>query len=209
MSSSSGGIEAFPFYLQAKRLNACWGDDPEIQAICELYGRPAEIWTYDTVRGAQKLRYIIDKYVDIYTYIYVYVYAYIQSYAYIYIYMNIRLSVLIFIQMCMYIYLHIRTFHEVARRNSRQVPLRLSYYGGGHYDSIIDEKHKDQLLQSAPGDAETLAVSLVAERVAFGAGIFIHIHKYVYTDIYIYMYIHKYIYTYIYIYICIYIYVYI
>ena len=26
-----GGMEAFPFYLQAKRLNACWGDDPEIQ----------------------------------------------------------------------------------------------------------------------------------------------------------------------------------
>jgi OTU domain-containing protein 5 len=39
-----GGMEAFPFYLRAKRLNACWGDDPEIQAICELYGRPAEIW---------------------------------------------------------------------------------------------------------------------------------------------------------------------
>ena len=26
-----GGMEAFPFYLRAKRLNACWGDDPEIQ----------------------------------------------------------------------------------------------------------------------------------------------------------------------------------
>lgn len=28
-----GGMEAFPFYLRAKRLNACWGDDPEIQVI--------------------------------------------------------------------------------------------------------------------------------------------------------------------------------
>ena len=26
-----GGMAAFPFYLRAKRLNACWGDDPEIQ----------------------------------------------------------------------------------------------------------------------------------------------------------------------------------
>ena len=26
-----GGMEAFPFYLRAKRMNACWGDDPEIQ----------------------------------------------------------------------------------------------------------------------------------------------------------------------------------
>ena len=39
-----GGMAAFPFYVQAKRLNACWGDDPEIQALCELYNRPAEIW---------------------------------------------------------------------------------------------------------------------------------------------------------------------
>jgi OTU-like cysteine protease len=28
-----GGMEAFPFYLRAKRLNACWGDDPEIQVF--------------------------------------------------------------------------------------------------------------------------------------------------------------------------------
>lgn len=32
-----GGMEAFPFYLRAKRLNACWGDDPEIQVgLCAL-----------------------------------------------------------------------------------------------------------------------------------------------------------------------------
>jgi hypothetical protein len=29
-------MEAFPFYLRAKRLNACWGDDPEIQVFFSL-----------------------------------------------------------------------------------------------------------------------------------------------------------------------------
>jgi OTU domain-containing protein 5 len=43
-------------YLSFKRLDGCWGDDPEIQAICELYDRPAEIWAYDSNLGAKKLR---------------------------------------------------------------------------------------------------------------------------------------------------------
>lgn len=47
--------------------------------------------------------------------------------------------------------------------------MRLSYYGGGHYDSIIDAKHNDQLLQSAPGEAETLALTRVTERVALAS----------------------------------------
>lgn len=79
-----------------------------------MYNRPAEIWAYDTQRGARKLR----------------------------------------------------TFHEATGRQSAQLPLRLSYYGGGHYDSIVDSKHCDQLLLSAPGVAETLALNRVTERVA-------------------------------------------
>ena len=94
-------MEAFPHYLRAKRMSACWGDDPEIQAICELYNRPAEIWAYDPQRGARKLR----------------------------------------------------TFHEAAGRVSSVVPLKLSYYGGGHYDSVVDEKHSDYVLRSAPGNS--------------------------------------------------------
>lgn len=46
----------FPLYLAAKRKAGCWGDDPEIQAICELYNRPAEIWAFDPKSGARKLR---------------------------------------------------------------------------------------------------------------------------------------------------------
>ena len=87
------------------------------QSICELYNRPAEIWAYDTQRGARKLR----------------------------------------------------TFHEATGRMSTQPPLRLSYYGGGHYDSIIDAKHSDQLLLSVPGEAETLALTRVTERVALAS----------------------------------------
>jgi hypothetical protein len=28
-----GGRESFPYYLQAKRCDACWGDDPEIEVL--------------------------------------------------------------------------------------------------------------------------------------------------------------------------------
>jgi hypothetical protein len=51
-----GGKEMFSLYLEAKRRSGCWGDDPEIEALCELYDRPAEIWAYDPSRGATKLR---------------------------------------------------------------------------------------------------------------------------------------------------------
>lgn len=38
---------AFRRYVAIKRQNAVWGDDPEVQALCEIYDRPAEIWSYD------------------------------------------------------------------------------------------------------------------------------------------------------------------
>lgn len=40
-------MAAFLRYLEVKRQNAVWGDDPEVQALCEIYDRPAEIWAYD------------------------------------------------------------------------------------------------------------------------------------------------------------------
>lgn len=42
-----GDMAAFLRYLDIKRRNAVWGDDPEVQALCEIYDRPAEIWAYD------------------------------------------------------------------------------------------------------------------------------------------------------------------
>lgn len=48
-------MAAFLRYLDVKRQNAVWGDDPEVQALCEIYDRPAEIWAYDPqVRAAVK-----------------------------------------------------------------------------------------------------------------------------------------------------------
>jgi len=41
-------MAAFLRYLDVKRQNAVWGDDPEVQALCEIYDRPAEIWAYDS-----------------------------------------------------------------------------------------------------------------------------------------------------------------
>lgn len=40
-------MAAFLSYLGIKRRNAVWGDDPEVQALSEIYDRPAEIWAYD------------------------------------------------------------------------------------------------------------------------------------------------------------------
>lgn len=50
-------MAVFLRYLDVKRQNAVWGDDPEVQALCEIYDRPAEIWAYDsqvTKRTQQK-----------------------------------------------------------------------------------------------------------------------------------------------------------
>lgn len=44
-------MAAFLIYVNEKRRNAVWGDDPEVQALCEIYDRPAEIWAYDPQVG--------------------------------------------------------------------------------------------------------------------------------------------------------------
>ena len=103
-----GDTEGFSRYLDEMRASGTWGDDPEIQvtrvppcvrvcaracagriiashvqAMCELYDRPAEIFVFDAALGARRLR----------------------------------------------------TFH--AARSASRPPIRLSYYGGGHYDSVV------------------------------------------------------------------------
>lgn len=114
-----GGMEYFHCYLRAKRMSTCWGDDPEIQAMCELYNRPADIWAYDSNNGARKLR----------------------------------------------------TFHEAisngssnsSNSNIRPV-IRLSYYGGGHYDSVIDSQDNSRnILQSEPGELENEVITNLIE----------------------------------------------
>ena len=108
-----GGLSGFSLYLAAKRMNSCWGDDPEIQALSEIYARPIEIWAYDSAAGARKLR----------------------------------------------------TFHETSVFKSRPA-MRLSYYGGGHYDSIVSADSEASLLQTAPGVAEDLRLLMQSSQRA-------------------------------------------
>ena len=106
-----GGIERFHDYITMKRELACWGDDPEIQAICEIYGRRAEIWAFDPVRGARRLR----------------------------------------------------TYHELPQEDRGEriedLPaIILSFYGGGHYDSIVGSSFERCLLRTRPGVVENEAI---------------------------------------------------
>jgi len=101
-----GDMNDFYRYIELKRKNGVWGDDPEVQAMCEMYDRPAEIWAYDPTLGARKLR----------------------------------------------------TFHEALSDQQQSQPMRLSYYGGGHYDSIYGADHDRFVITHAPGKVEEEAI---------------------------------------------------
>jgi hypothetical protein len=118
-----GGMEEFYEYVQAKRQNGVWGDDPELQALCELYNCTAEVWAYDHREGAKRLR----------------------------------------------------TLHESREGACQQMSaMRLSYYGGGHYDSIIPWGGFWSGLMppsESPGTLEDLAISSSLRRQADAAQI--------------------------------------
>ncbi|TDH65899.1 hypothetical protein CCR75_002046 [Bremia lactucae] len=94
-----GDMTAFMRYLRIKRRDGVWGDDPELQALCELYDRPAEVFAYDFQHGFRKLR----------------------------------------------------CFHENSSLARSRPPIRLSYYGGGHYDSLVGPDHRENLINETPG----------------------------------------------------------
>ncbi len=186
-----GGKETFHLYLQAKRLDGCWGDDPEIEAICELYNRPAEIWAYDAVQGARKLRTFHET-------------AQYQSLSNTNSSNNVvapsssRTNVNGSNQPENRQQRGRRNRHPAnqspssspnnSSRNNQHDPtndeendenqfdpaddeldhlppyarmpiMRLSYYGGGHYDSIVDRYHAYHVLQTAPGVLEDTNIS--------------------------------------------------
>ena len=113
-------MDDFLAYVAAKRQNAVWGDDPEVQALCELYDRPAEIWAYEAQHGARKLR----------------------------------------------------TFHENCGESRQRPPMRLSYYGGGHYDSVVSLAEP---VPSAPrpvaGELEDAAIKRAELRKRMAGGV--------------------------------------
>ena len=105
-----GDMDDFHAYIEEKRQDRVWGDDPEIQALCEIYDRAAEIYAYDPVLGAKRLR----------------------------------------------------TFH--SGRSVTRPPVKLSYYGGGHYDSITGPSWEPALLRLTPGEAERRFLARVEAR---------------------------------------------
>lgn len=118
-----GGLESFHNYLAMKRQLSCWGDDPEIQAMCEIYGRRAEIWSFDPAEGARRLR----------------------------------------------------TYHDAEGRSGSGVSVSaftsamiLSFYGGGHYDSILGPSFFSAILSTQPGVVEDNAISRARALVADG-----------------------------------------
>ncbi|KDO18068.1 hypothetical protein SPRG_16510 [Saprolegnia parasitica CBS 223.65] len=101
-----GDMPAFLRYVAHKRTQGVWGDDPELQALCELYDRPLYVFVHDPRVGASVLR----------------------------------------------------TFHE-ASTNPRP-PMRVSFYGGGHYDSVVHRRsHALHLLRDPPGTYEALRLA--------------------------------------------------
>ena len=53
-----GGSSVFSTYIDFKRRDGAWGDHLELHAMCELYGRFAEIYSFDSNHKLKKLRTI-------------------------------------------------------------------------------------------------------------------------------------------------------
>ena len=117
VADEEGGWDA---YLSAMRLPGTWGDDPEIQALCELYNRPCEIWAYDAALGARRLR--------------------------------------------------VFNSADAGGAPDARPPVRLSYYGGGHYDSLRGPGWAENLLRARPGDVERAGVDAAGARGGKGNG---------------------------------------
>ncbi|ETV64943.1 hypothetical protein, variant 1 [Aphanomyces astaci] len=103
-----GDASAFDRYVRHKRLDAVWGDDPELQALCELYDRPAQVFAYDAAAGAKQLR----------------------------------------------------VFHDTVTRP----PICLSFYGGGHYDSVVGPSHASNFVRDVPGAFEARKVAMIQQK---------------------------------------------
>ena len=128
VADDDGGWEA---YLQGMRAPGTWGDDPEVQALCEIYGRSAEIWAYDPLNGAKELRVF-----------------------------NAGIA----------------TETPTTPLTPTTTPIRLSYYGGGHYDSVRGYNWEPALLRSPPGTVERDAIAASARRTAAASGAGAHAH---------------------------------
>lgn len=119
-----GDMAAFERYLAHKRRPGIWGDDPELQALCELYDRPAEVFAYDPASGYRKLRTFHEN------------------------------SALLARNRPPIRYGYHRLYRFLRTRLTLSMLSRLSYYGGGHYDSLVGADHAANLIREPPGDWE-------------------------------------------------------
>ena len=79
-------------YLETMRENGTWGGEPELQAMCEMYNRAAQVYAYDPHDGCHIVREV-----------------------------------------------HSDVRAESSDPETRK-PMRLSFYGGGHYDSLVERE---------------------------------------------------------------------
>jgi OTU domain-containing protein 5 len=141
-----GGMETFHLYLHAKRTNGCWGDDPEIQAMCEIYDRSAQIWAYDNATGARCLRTFHE--------------------------VTSRPNTSQVSPRSRPSSSSSGSSNAWWRMTStsssapQKETIRLSYYGGGHYDSIISTTSSNpSSRRSSPGVMEDRAITRAKHRV--------------------------------------------
>ena len=112
-----GGHDTFAAYLNEMRQDGIWGDEPEIQAMCEMYDRPADVYVYDAEHGCRIVRRMH----------------------------NVRVD----------------GMDPETRR-----PLRLSFYGGGHYDSLVERDAKRRVFTSSdPGVMESSSLDVARARL--------------------------------------------
>lgn len=138
---------------------------PYLQAICELYDRRAEIWAFDAAHGARKLRTFHETSL-----------AGFQrdlqespssalaatrpgsgsssgsrSHAHHVLGHQAHGH-------------HAQGNHQGQQVHRESPVIRLSYYGGGHYDSVVDPAHAVNVLHKAPGELEDAHIARAKER---------------------------------------------
>jgi OTU domain-containing protein 5 len=109
--------ENFWDYICRKRENGIHGNNPEIQAISELFNRPVEVFVPEN--GGKTLAIFL-----------------------LTLHASWVFTVIIFLIMfpfaCVFVFLAepINIFHEEYK--TADVPIRLSYHDGNHYNAVID-----------------------------------------------------------------------
>lgn len=104
-------FESFDAYLANIRRDGTWGDEPELQALCELYNRPAEIWAFHPAEGAK----LICRYNSNAAEVGAGAGAAASS-------SSLAAA---------------GGASQLSGSGRSRPPIRLSFYGGGHYDSVI------------------------------------------------------------------------